>query len=359
MTDLFDSDARLGIFEKYLAIWVALCMVVGLVLSQYFPALSLAINDLQVSGISIPIGICLFLMMYPALLNFQIEELKKLVHSPKPIILTLISNWVIAPLVTMVLANLFLSGHDQLIVSLILLGSSPCTAMVLVWGALASGNQEQNVITTSLNTITIMVLYTPIVSLLTGIQNIPIDRFLLLLSVFVFIGVPLVLGYVSRKLLIQRRGVQWFTTVYKPLIGKIAIGALLTTLIVLFSLNGNVLLQHPEEMVLVSVPLLVGFAIVVGINLLITRLTGLRYKEGIITVIIGSSSHFEIAIATAISLYGLGSQAALGTTMGLFWEVPVMLSLVYLGKRLNNRDFWTKTPSTTIPTEQGLHAPTT
>jgi ACR3 family arsenite transporter len=351
MTNIFDSDTHLGIFEKYLAVWVALCMVVGLVLSQYFPTLSLAINDLQISGISIPSGICLFLMMYPALLNFQIEELKKLVHNPKPIILTLFSNWVIAPVVTVFLANLFLLGHDQLIVSLILLGSSPCTAMVLVWGALAKGNQEQNVITTSFNTITIMFLYAPIVSLLTGIQNIPIDRVLLLISVFVFIGVPLVLGYVSKKLLTQRKGEKWFTNVYKPIIGKTAIIALLTTLIVLFSLNGNVLIQNPEEMILISVPLLVGFTIVVGINLLMTRFAGLRYKEGIISVIIGSSSHFEIAIATAISLYGLGSQAALGTTMGLFWEVPVMLGLVYLGKRLNDKGFWKKTPSTKIPTE--------
>jgi len=340
MTDIFDSQTHLGVFEKYLAVWVAACMVLGLVLSQYFPALSTTINDLQVGGISIPISICLFLMMYPALLNFQVDELKKLLRDPKPIALTLVSNWIIAPVVTVLLANAFLSEQDQLIVSLILLGSSPCTAMVLVWGGLAQGNQEQNVITTSVNTITIMFLYAPIVSLLTGIQNIAIDRVLLLISVFVFIGIPLILGYISKRSLIHRRGVDWFNHVYKPIIGKIAIIALLTTLVVLFSLNGTVLIQHPEEMLLVSIPLLIGFAIVVGINLLVTRWTGLRYKEGIITVIIGSSSHFEIAIATAISLYGLGSQAALGTTMGLFWEVPIMLGLVYLGKQLNKRGFW-------------------
>lgn len=350
MTDIFESQTHLGAFEKYLAVWVVACMTLGLLLSQYFPALSLTINNLQINGISLPIGICLFLMMYPALLNFQIDELKKLLRDPKPIVLTLISNWVIAPIITVFLANVFLSGHDQLIVSLILLGSSPCTAMVLVWGGLAQGNQEQNVITTSLNTITIMFMYAPIVSLLTGIQNIAIDRVLLLISVFVFIGIPLLLGYISKRYLIQHKGLNWFQHVYKPAIGKIAILALLTTLVVLFSLNGDVLIQHPEEMILVSVPLLVGFAIVVSINLFVTRLTGLPYKEGIITVIIGSSSHFEIAIATAISLYGLGSQAALGTTMGLFWEVPIMLGLVYLGKQLNKRGFWKETsPTITVP----------
>ncbi len=315
-------------------------MAVGLLLSQYLPGLSQAIDSWQVRGISIPIGVCLFLMMYPALLNLQLEELRKLARNPKPIVLTLFSNWIIAPLAAFALATLFLSGHDQLIVSVILLGSSPCTAMVLVWGTLAEGNQEQNFITTSMNTVTIMFLYAPIVSLLTGVQNIAIDRVLLIISVLVFIGVPIVLGYLSRRYLTRAKGERWFHGVYRPAVGKVAMLALLTTLIVLFSLNGDVLLKHPDLMVLISVPLLVGFFIVVGVNLLVTRFAGLRYREGIITVIIGSSSHFEIAIATAVSLYGLGSQAALGTTMGLFWEVPVMLSLVYLGKRLRDRGFW-------------------
>jgi ACR3 family arsenite transporter len=319
-------------------------MVLGLLLSQYFPALSIAINDLQISGISIPIGICLFLMMYPAFLNFQVSELKKILHHPKPILVTILSNWILAPLITAGLAYFFLAGHDQLIVSLILLGSSPCTAMVLVWGSLAKGNQEQNFINTSLNTVTIMVFYAPLVTLLTGIQNIQIDQVALLISVFVFIGIPLVLGYLSKSYITRTKGERWFLDVYKPLVGKIAISALLTTLIVLFSLNGTVLIQNPGEMILVSIPLLLGFVIVVGINLIITKLSGLRYPEAIISVIIGSSSHFEIAIATAITLYGLGSQAALGTTMGLFWEVPIMLSLVYLGKKLNKKGFWKQQP---------------
>jgi ACR3 family arsenite transporter len=212
--------------------------------------------------------------------------------------------------------------------------------MVLVWGSLAKGNQEQNFITTSLNTVTLMILYAPIVSFLTGVQNIAIDRALLLLSVLAFIGIPILFGYISKRYLTQIKGEIWFQKVYRPLIGKISIFALLATLIVLFSLNGDVLLKHPDLMMLISIPLLLGFFIIVGINLLITRFSRLPYREGIITVIIGSSSHFEIAIATAVSLYGLGSQAALGTTMGLFWEVPVMLSLVYLAKKLNQRGFW-------------------
>ena len=327
-------------FERYLAVWVALCMAAGVALSQTVPGVGAAIDSWQIRGISVPIGICLFLMMYPALLNLQVDELRRLRDNPKPVLLALFSNWVVAPLVAAGLAYLFLRGNDQLIVAVILLGSSPCTAMVLVWGKLAEGNQEQNVLNTSLNTISIMLLYVPLVSVLTGIQDIPIDRAMLALSALIFIGVPLVLGVISKRILVRLRGEEWFDKQYRPAVGKVAIAALLTTLVVLFSLNGQVLIDNLSDLLLVSVPLLLGFVVVVGFNLLVTRVMGLEYREAIITVIIGSSSHFEIAIATAVSMYGVGSMAALGTTMGLFWEVPIMLGLVYLGKVLRDRRFW-------------------
>ncbi|MCX6094899.1 MAG: arsenic resistance protein [Candidatus Bipolaricaulota bacterium] len=327
-------------FEKYLPIWVALCMGLGLLLSQTVPGVGQTIGSWEVGGVSIPIGICLFLMMYPAMLNLQVSELRKLRANPKPILLTLFSNWIFAPLVHVALATLFLRGNPQLMVAVILLGSSPCTAMVLVWGKLAGGNQEQNVVNTSLNTLTIIFLYVPIVSLLTGMQNIPIDRVMLLISAGVFIGAPLVLGIVSKRLLSRAKGVEWFDRVYRPLVGKITIVALLVTLIVLFALNGDVLLHHFDKLLLVSVPLLLAFPIVLGFNVLVTRALKFRYREAIISTIIGSSSHFEIAIASAVGMYGVGSLAALGTTMGLFWEVPVMLSVVYIGRALGRRGFW-------------------
>lgn len=347
-----EEKSALSTFEKFLAVWVAICMGIGLLLSQFIPNLSEAIDNLKIAGISLPIGICLFLMMYPAMLNLQGEELKKLGKNPKPIVLTLISNWIIAPVVAFGLSKIFLNDDPQLFTAVILLGSSPCTAMVLVWGALAEGNQEQNVVNTSLNTITIMILYAPIVSLFTGIQNIPIDRVELFVSVLIFIGIPLVLGIVSKKLLVEKKGSDWFNKKYRPAVGKISIVALLTTLVVLFSLNGEVLINYPNQLILVSVPLILGFVIVVGVNLIITKYAKLEYKQAIITVIIGSSSHFEIAIATAVTVYGVGSIAALGTTMGLFWEVPIMLGLVYFGKYLRKRGYWRhgeiKTPQKTI-----------
>ncbi|NHJ33770.1 MAG: arsenic resistance protein [Asgard group archaeon] len=343
-TDQMIEDTKekggLGLFEKLLPIWIAICMAVGILLSRYAPVLAETIEGWQVRGISIPIGICLFFMMYPAMLNLQTSELKKIAKNPKPIILTLISNWIIAPFIGWGLARLFLGGNEQLIFAIILLSSSPCTAMVLVWGYLADGNQEQNVITTSLNTFTIIIGYAPLVALLSGIANISIDIVFLIITVGVFIGVPLVLGVISKKLIINAKGEEWFKNKYVPAAGKISIIALLTTLVVLFSLNGNVMITNFNLLLLVSVPLLLGFIIVVGYNLLITRFMKLAYREGVITVIIGSSSHFEIAIATAIAMYGVGSIAALGTTMGLFWEIPIMVGLVYLARYLRKKGWW-------------------
>ncbi len=335
-----EEGKTISFFDKFLPLWVALCIFIGIIFSLIIPGISEAINSFSIGQISIPIGICLFLMMYPAMLNLQVSELKKLGKNPKPIILTIVSNWLIAPFIGLLMARIFLQGYEQLIVAIILLSSSPCTAMVLVWGWMAKGNQEQNVMNTSLNTITIIFGYVPMVTLLTGIQNIPIDWLLLLISTLVFIGLPLLFGIISKKLLIRSKGEDWFNETYRPIVGKVSIIALLTTLVVLFSLNGDVLINNPDLLLLVSIPLLVGFGIVVGYNILITKLTKLKYREAIITTIIGSSSHFEIAIATAIAIYGIGSVAALGTTMGLFWEVPVMLSIVYLGRFLRKKGFW-------------------
>lgn len=343
-----DKEKKLSFFEKFLVLWIPICMILGILLSEY-TNLSTAIDSWSIRGISIPIGICLFLMMYPAVLNLRASELKKLKDNPKPIILTLFSNWIVAPLVGFALAKLFLGDNDQLFVAVILLSSSPCTAMVLVWGSMAHGNQEQNVVNTSLNTISIMIFYAPLVAFLTGIQDIDVDRVSLAISVLVFIGLPIILGILTRKIIIPRKGEAWFNDVYRPILGKISIIALLTTLIILFALNGNTLLKNPQYLLLISIPLLLGFVIVVGFNVLITKLFRLKYREAVLTVIIGSSSHFEIAIATAISAYGVGSLAALGTTMGLFWEIPVMLSLVYFGRYLGKKHFWP--PNTPVKSE--------
>lgn len=334
-------ETKLCTFEKYLVLWIPFCMLAGAGLSRY-TTIGESIEAFSIRGISIPIGLCLFFMMYPAVLNLKASELRKLKETPKPILLTFVSNWLVAPLVGFGLAKIFLSGHDELFVAVILLSASPCTAMVLVWGAMAHGNQEQNVVNTSLNTLTIMLFYAPLVAVLTGIQNIEIDRWGLAISVLLFIGLPMLLGLLTRKIVIPWKGQAWFDDVYRPILGQVSMGALLVTLVVLFALNGTTIMGNPGYLLLISVPLLLGFVIVVGFNLLMTKLLRLRYREAVITVIIGSSSHFEIAIATAITTYGVGSIAALGTTMGLFWEIPIMLGLVYLARYLDRKGFWSK-----------------
>jgi ACR3 family arsenite transporter len=272
--------------------------------------LSIAIDNLQLGGVSIPIGVCLFFMMYPALLNLSWDELKKAALYPKPIFVTLFSNWFVAPLVGAGLAYLIIrdTQQQQLVLSVILLSSSPCTAMVLVWGMLAEGNQEQNVIITSINTVTIMFLYAPVVSLLTGMQNIDINRLALFASVAIFIGGPLLVGLLSKQLLLRVKGKEWFEHRYLPVFTKLSVVALLLTLIVLFALNGSVIMENSLDLLLVSAPLLLAFLLVVGFNIVAAKIIGLAYREAVITVIIGSSSHFEIAIATAVGMFGVGSK---------------------------------------------------
>jgi arsenite transporter len=285
-------------------------------------------------------------MMYPAVMNLRKDELKKIKKNPLPIMVTLVSNWIFTPLLGTFLAGWLLSDEPQLIVAVILLHASPCTAMVLVWGYLAGGNQEQNVVNTSINTVSIIALYAPVVGLMLSLQNIVFSTAItvnwlgLLITAAVFIGIPIIAGYLTRKYVIRHRGEAWFNDVFKNALGKVSIIALLMTLVILFALNGSTMIDNPILLVRVSIPLLLSFAIVVSFNVIVTKLLKFKYREAIVTTIIGSSSHFEIAIATAVTLYGVGSIAALGTTMGLFWEVPVMLSLVYFGKWLGKKRFW-------------------
>lgn len=336
----------LGIFDKLLPIWVVICIAIGILFSLYVPGLSETIESIQIAGMSIPIAICLIVMMYPAMLNIEGSELVKAGKNPKPIILTLFSNWVVATFVGLAVALIFVPDNEQLVLAIILLHASPCTAMVLVWGWLARGNQAQNVIITSINTITIIILYVPVVMLLVFIANItltkpiPLDTLTLLIALLIFIGLPLIAGVLSKRILIKRRGEEWFNKKYRPAVGKVAIIALLMTLIVIFALNGQVLIQYPNILIRVSIPIIVGLLTVLIYNVIVTKLVKLRYQDAVITIVVGSSSHFEIAIAVAVAMYGIGSYTALGTTMGLFWEVPLMLSVVYISKYLGKHGFW-------------------
>jgi len=326
------EEAKLGLFEKYLTLWIAICMVVGLLSGRFLPSLGQYLDSLKFAHLSIPIGICLFFMMYPTVVGISFSDIKKAVRKPKPMLLTIIANWVIAPPLMTLYANLLLNDpmHKA---GVILLGMSPCTAMVMWWMMLAKGDLAQGLINTAVNALLMVILYAPLSAFYLGVSGIPVPWDLIALSVVLFIALPVSLGAVSRKLLIGRKGKEWFHTTYLELVKKISIIALLITLIVMFSLQGNIILSDPFLVAILAAPNLLHYITMIAITYSVSWLSNWDYPTSIDTTIIGSSSHFEVAIAVATTLYGLNSGAALATVIGPLMEVPLMLSIVKFSLR--------------------------
>lgn len=327
-------EAKLGLFEKYLTLWIAICIIAGLLLGRFLPQFGQFMDSLKFNQLSIPIGICLFFMMYPTVIGIRFSDLKQAGKHPKPLIVTIIANWVVAPILMTVLANTLLAGNPQYIAGIILLGLSPCTAMVMWWMLLAKGDMAQGLINTSINALIMLALYGPLAAFYLGVSAIPVPLDLIVTSVLVFIALPVAAGAISRKVLLNKKGEGWFNNTFTPSLGKISIVALLLTLVVLFSFEGEVILNNPLLVGYLALPNLLHYAIMITWTLLLGYFLGWKYETVIDTTLIGSSSHFEVAIAVATTLYGIGSQAALATVIGPLLEVPLMLSLVYLGLRL-------------------------
>ena len=326
-------EEKLGIFEKYLTLWIAICIILGLLLGRFFPEFASYLDSLKVAKLSIPIGICLFFMMYPTVAGIAFSDIKKAVKKPKPMFLTIIANWVIAPPLMTLYANLFLRGHPDYIAGVILLGMSPCTAMVMWWMMLAKGDLAQGLINTAINALLMIFLYAPQSAFYLGVSGIPVPWDLIALSVVVFIAFPVSLGAISRKELINRKGKEWFENTYLETVRKISVIALLLTLIVMFSLQGEIILKEPLLVGYLAAPNLLHYVTMIVLIYSISWLSNWDYPTSIDTTIIGSSSHFEIAIAVATTLYGLNSGAALATVIGPLMEVPLMLFLVRFGLR--------------------------
>jgi ACR3 family arsenite transporter len=327
------KEAKLGIFEKYLTLWIAICIVVGLLLGRLLPSFGQYLDSLKVAQLSIPIGICLFFMMYPTVVGIAFSDVKKAVRKPKPMLLTIIANWAIAPVIMTLYANLILQGNPQYIAGVILLGMSPCTAMVMWWILLAKGDLAQGLINTAINALLMLILYAPYSAFYLGVSGIPVPWDLIALSVIVFIALPVSLGAVSRKLLIGRKGKEWFDSTYLGLVRKISIIALLLTLIVMFSFQGEIILSDPLLVAYLAAPNLLHYVTMIALTYTVSWLSNWNYETSIDTTLIGSSSHFEVAIAVATTLYGLNSGAALATVIGPLIEVPLMLSIVKFGLR--------------------------
>ena len=330
---LTEKQGKLGLFEKYLTLWIVICIVAGLLVGRFLPEFGRFVDALKFRQLSIPIGVLLFFMMYPTVLGIRFSDIRKAATRPKPLLVTLIANWVIAPPLMTLLANLILAGNPQYIAGVILLGLSPCTAMVMWWMFLAKGDMAQGLINTSINALLMLFLYAPLAGLYLGVSSIPVPWDLIAISVLVFIAIPVAAGAASRKLMIRRKGEKWFENRYRPITGKISIIALLTTLIVLFSFEGQTILNNPLLVAFLATPNLIHYAIMITWTYLLGYLAGWAYETVIDTTIIGSSSHFEVAIAMAATLYGIGSGAALATVIGPLMEVPLMLFVVKIGLR--------------------------
>lgn len=322
---------KLGLFEKYLTLWIAICIVIGLLLGRFLPALGQYLDSLKVAQLSVPIGISLFFMMYPTVVGIAFSDVKKAMRKPKPMLLTIIANWAIAPVIMTLYANLILQGNPQYIAGVILLGMAPCTAMVMWWILLAKGDLAQGLINTTVNALLMLILYAPYSAFFLGVSGIPVPWDLIVLSVIVFIALPVSLGAVSRKLLIGRKGKEWFDSTYLGLVRKISIIALLLTLIILFSFQGEIILSDPLLVAYLAAPNLLHYVTMIALTYSVSWLSNWNYETSIDTTLIGSSSHFEVAIAVAATLYGLNSGAALATVIGPLIEVPLMLAIVKFG----------------------------
>ncbi len=369
----------MGFFERYLTVWVALCIVAGVALGKFAPevAQSLDAMAITVNGapvVSIPIAICLFFMMYPIMVKIDFHEVVRAGKAVKPVGLTLFVNWAIKPFTMYAISSFFLGslflgfiGPDAVdlvkmplgealqvgdtygagtVVSVdgvkmlevplwrsylagcILLGIAPCTAMVLVWGYLSKGNDGHTLVMVAINSLTMLVLFGVLGGFLLGVGKLPVPWQALLLSISVYVALPLVAGYLSRKWIIGHKGEEWFQEKFLHFLTPVTISALLITLVILFSLKGDTIVQNPLTILWIAIPLFVQTVFVFAIGYVAARVMRLTYENAAPTAMIGASNHFEVAIATAAMLYGLSSGAALATVVGVLIEVPLMLMLV-------------------------------
>lgn len=351
------EERKLSIFEKYLTGWVVLCIGVGIALGKVFPQVAVTLDRISIYQVSIPIAICLFFMMYPIMVKIDFAEVIKAGKAPKPVMLTLFVNWCIKPFTMLFIASFFIGslfkgwlpgteivkGGAQVelfrsyIAGCILLGIAPCTAMVLIWGHLAKGNDGHTLVMVAINSLTMLFLYAPLGGWLLGVNKMPIPWQTIVLSVVIYVGLPLLLGYYSRKWLIAKKGFKWFEESFLHYLTPVSIGALLVTLVLLFSFKGELIINQPQVILLIAVPLFIQTCLIFAITYVLGKWLKLSYRDAAPSALIGASNHFEVAIATSTILFGLSSGASLATVVGVLIEVPVMLMLVKVCIRTKNR----------------------
>jgi arsenite transporter len=343
---------QLSIFEKYLTVWVILCIFAGIALGRIFPGVSQTLDAMSIYNVSIPIAICLFFMMYPIMVKIDFSQSVRASRNPKPVLLTLVVNWLIKPFTMVAFAQFFLGGlfrpllsatetingtevslANSYIAGTILLGIAPCTAMVLMWGYLSYSNQGHTLVMVAVNSLTMLFLYAPLGKWLLSANDLIVPWQTIALSVLIYVGLPLAAGVYSRYWILKHKGRQWFENQFMRYLSPIAISALLITLILLFSFKGELIVNNPLHIFLIAIPLFIQTNFIFFISYVAALKLNLVYEDAAPAALIGASNHFEVAIATAVMLFGLNSGAALATVVGVLIEVPVMLMLVEFCKR--------------------------
>lgn len=337
------SSAGIGFFERFLTLWVLLCMAAGVLIGVYLPQIPQFLSRFEYANVSIPVAILIWLMIYPMMLKVDFHSIKQVGQNPRGLVITWVTNWLIKPFTMYAIAMFFfyvvyqaLIPRDlarQYLAGAVLLGAAPCTAMVFVWSHLTKGNPAYTLVQVATNDLIILVAFVPIVGLLLGISGISIPWMTLFLSVVLFVVIPLGAGWLSRMFITKHRGLDYFENTFIPKFSNVTITGLLLTLIIIFSFQGKTIVDNPLNIVLIAFPLVIQTFFIFFVAYLWARAWKLPHNVAAPAGMIGASNFFELAVAVAISVFGLSSGATIATVVGVLVEVPVMLTLVKIANR--------------------------
>jgi ACR3 family arsenite transporter len=330
--------AGISFFEKYTTVWVAICMVIGVLIGKYLPALPEALSKLQIEGVSIPVTILIWLMIYPMMIKIDFKSIVRAMKMPKGLIVTCTANWLISPFSMYAIMSFFMfivyrniiptSLAKEYLAGGVLLASAPCTAMVFVWSKLAKGDPAYTLVQVAVNDIILLFAFTPIVGLLLGISGIEIPWSMLLLSVVLYVVLPLAAGAITRSIVLKNKGEDYLNNIFIKKFDSLTMTGLLLTLVITLSFQGNIILENPNHILLLIIPMVIQTFFIFFIAYGLSKLWKLPYDIAAPAGMIGASNFFELAVAVAVSVFGLKSGAALTTVVGVLVEVPVMLTLV-------------------------------
>ncbi len=336
------ADKHIGFFTKYLSLWVALCIGLGVALGVIFPAFPETLGRFEYARVSIPVAVLIWLMIYPMMLKVDFRSIVNAGKKPTGLVITLVVNWLIKPFTMYLFAWLFLkvifkpfipdgmaTGY---IAGAVLLGAAPCTAMVFVWSYLSDGDPGYTVVQVAVNDLVILVAFAPIVAFLLGVSDVAVPFDTLLLSVALFVVIPLGAGFLTRNILVRKHGLEWFENVFCAKFNGVTEAGLLLTLVILFAFQGETILANPLAILLIAVPLVIQTYFIFFLGYGASKLLKIPYAVAAPSAMIGASNFFELSVAVAVSLFGLSSGAALATVVGVLVEVPVMLSLVSIAR---------------------------